>query len=93
MKNYNVKAKIKFNDTLEKATRKVGDTFKCTKERYEQLKEHNAVELINSEAFVGEDENIKPLVEPSEELKEAVKEMLEEGTKTKAKTKSKTKKK
>lgn len=82
MKSYNVKAKIKFNDTLEKATRKIGDTFKCTKERYELLKEYNAVELINIDEEVNNDV-----------IEEVVEEVVEEGTKTKAKTKSKTKKK
>lgn len=47
MKDYEVKALIKFDDVLEKVTRKKGDTFFCDKKRYEFLKEHNAVELIN----------------------------------------------
>lgn len=55
MKNYLVKATIKFNDTQEKneyggdVVRKIGDVFNCTKERYEYLKEHNAVVLVGIE--------------------------------------------
>ncbi|MEE3324789.1 MAG: hypothetical protein VZR33_05585 [Methanosphaera sp.] len=53
MKNYVVKAIIDFNDVEEK-TEMGTDTprqrnvsiWNCTKERYEYLKEHNAVELV-----------------------------------------------
>lgn len=53
MKNYVVKAIIDFNDVEEK-TEMGTDTprqrnvsiWNCTKERYEYLKEHNAVELM-----------------------------------------------
>ncbi|MBP5694459.1 MAG: hypothetical protein J6X03_03275 [Bacilli bacterium] len=53
MKNYVVKAIIDFNDVEEK-TEMGTDTpiqrnvsiLNCTKERYEYLKEHNAVELV-----------------------------------------------
>lgn len=76
MKNYNVKAKIKFKDTLEKTMRKVGDSFKCTKERYELLKEYNAVELINIDEEVNE-------------VEEVVEEGTKTKTKTKSKTKKK----
>lgn len=52
MKNYLVKATINFNDMEEKTEmgtdtpRKINDVFYCTKERYEYLKEHNAVMLV-----------------------------------------------
>lgn len=58
MNNYKVKAIIKFNDYEGKnissstnafVARKIGDIFSCTAERYNYLKEHNAVELIEIE--------------------------------------------
>ena len=53
MKNFVVKSLIDFNDYEGKEPtpdtkfieRKVNDIFLCTKERYLQLKEHNAVML------------------------------------------------
>lgn len=62
MKNYFVKAIIAFNDTMEKdkdgkdTPRTKNDTFYCTKERYEFLKEHNAVELMGIDKV----EQVKP---------------------------------
>lgn len=52
MKNYKIRALFSFNDTAEKnqdgvdTPRKIGDVWNCTKERYEFLKNHNAVELV-----------------------------------------------
>lgn len=46
MKNYKVKAIRSFTDGLENIDRDRDDVFNCTKERYEFLKENNAVELI-----------------------------------------------
>ena len=46
MKYFKVKATRDFKDLLEGVQRKAGDIWNCTKERYEFLKEHNAVELI-----------------------------------------------
>ena len=54
MKNFVVKSLIDFNDYGGKETdpsknqyieRKINDIFECTKERYVELKEHNAVML------------------------------------------------
>ena len=46
MKEYIVKATRLFNDGLENKERKAGDIFNCTEERYQVLKQHNAVELV-----------------------------------------------
>lgn len=47
MKNYLVKALINFNDTEENGTRRTPEeTFCCTKERFEFLRDHNAVMLL-----------------------------------------------
>lgn len=53
MKNYLVRARINFNDVEEKDERGCDTPRKaniskwyCTKERYEFLKNHNAVELL-----------------------------------------------
>ena len=53
MKNYKVKATRFFRDSNEidentglKVERKVNDEFLCTKERYEFLKQNNAVKLV-----------------------------------------------
>ena len=65
MKNYKVRALFSFNDTAEKnqdgvdTPRKKDDIWNCTKERYEFLKDHNAVVLVGideikePEVFVG----------------------------------------
>lgn len=47
MKNYKVEAIMKFTDKEENGVkRNVGDIFKTTKERYEFLKQNNAIKLI-----------------------------------------------
>lgn len=54
MKNYVVKALVNFNDYEGKeinpsnsfVERKISDTFNCTKERYEHLKEKKLVVLV-----------------------------------------------
>jgi DNA anti-recombination protein RmuC len=47
MKNYKVEAIMKFTDKEENGIkRNVGDIFETTKERYEILKQNNAVKLI-----------------------------------------------
>lgn len=46
MKNYKVKVTRFFTDKIEHVERNVNDEFMCTKERYEFLKENNAVLLI-----------------------------------------------
>lgn len=47
MKNFKVKSLIdNFTDKVENVQHNKNDVFYCTKERYEFLKEHKAVELI-----------------------------------------------
>ena len=47
MKNYLVKALINFNDNEENGVRRTPEeTFYCTKERFEFLRDHNAVMLL-----------------------------------------------
>ena len=46
MKNYKVEVTMKFTDKEENVKRNVGDVFETTKERYEFLKQNNAVKLI-----------------------------------------------
>ena len=46
MKNYKVKAIMKFTDKEENTKRIVNDEFFCTKERYEYLKSNGAVILV-----------------------------------------------
>lgn len=48
MKNYYVKCIMKFTDIEENTLREVNDEFWCTKERYEYLKDNNAVILIEN---------------------------------------------
>lgn len=64
MKDYKVKATRVFKDAVENVERKSGDVFECTKERYEFLKNHNAVELIAIQRTV--DELIEEVVEEKE---------------------------
>lgn len=50
MKNYKVKALINFDDVVENEKRVAGESiFNVSAERYEFLREHNAVELIEIE--------------------------------------------
>ena len=78
MKNYKVKATRSFTDTVEEKHRVKEDEFLVNKERYEFLKEHNAVELI---------EVIVPKVEKKKEDKELMKELTEKATKKNTKKK------
>ena len=70
MKNYKVEATMKFTDKTENGIkRNVGDIFETTKERYEFLKQNNAIKLIE---IIEETEEIDTMVEviekPSEEF-------------------------
>ena len=66
MKNYKVEAIMKFTDKTENGIkRNVGDIFETTKERYEFLKQNNAVKLIE-------------IVEEKEELVATKKAIIEE---------------
>lgn len=84
MKNYKVMATRYFRDSNEidektgqKKERQVNDVFYCTKERYEFLKENNAVKLVDVQ------ENIDEVIE---------KEITEEEVKEKPKKKESSKK-
>lgn len=83
MKNYKVKAIRFFRDSNEidektgrKIERQINDEFYCTKERYEFLKQNNAVKLIDK--FVEDYDNVdlevvqecKKEQETKEEMKE-----------------------
>ena len=72
MKNYKVKAKIVFDDVVEKVHRNIGDEFLCDEERYKFLSNHYAVD------FVEKVEDIKPI----EEVKEIVEEVIIKPKKT-----------
>lgn len=61
MKDYTVEALINFNDIEDNTNRAKGTIFKCTKERYEFLKEQKAVTLL------GIDEIKKEIKEEVEE--------------------------
>lgn len=61
MKNYKVMATRYFRDSNEidektglKKERQVNDVFYCTKERYEYLKENNAVKLVEIQETIDE---------------------------------------
>lgn len=80
MKNYNVEAIIDFKDLEEKVQRKVGDKFKCTKERYEYLAGNNpkkkvAVKLINIDEVKKEEktETVEKEIKPKKATKRKVK--------------------
>lgn len=74
MKNYKVIATRCFRDSNEmdektglKIERKINDEFYCTKERYEFLKENNAVKLVEIEETI---DNIVKEEVTEEEVKE-----------------------
>ena len=84
MKNYKVKATRFFRDSNEidentglKKERKVNDEFLCTKERYEFLKQNNAVKLVEI------------VEEQPKEIKEEVKVVVSEKEEPKPKPKKK----
>ena len=78
MKNYKVMATRYFRDSNEidektgqKKERQVNDVFYCTKERYEYLKENNAVKLVEIQ------ETIESVIEEEKEYVVPVKQMEE----------------
>lgn len=84
MKNYKVKATRFFRDSNEidkktglKKERQVNDEFLCTKERYEFLKQNNAVKLVEI------------VEEQPKEIKEEVKAVVSEKEEVKPKPKKK----
>ena len=84
MKNYKVKATRFFRDSNEidkktglKVERKVNDEFLCTKERYEFLKQNNAVKLVEI------------VEEQPKEIKEETKNVIVEKEEVKPKPKKK----
>ena len=84
MKNYKVIATRFFRDSNEidkktglKIERKVNDEFLCTKERYEFLKQNNAVKLVEI------------VEEQPKEIKEEVKVVVSEKEEVKPKPKKK----
>lgn len=70
MKNYEVKATKNFKDALENKERQTNDIFLCTKERYEYLKEHNAVELVK---VIEEEKKVEKIEKPTEKVYEEFK--------------------
>ena len=95
MKNYKVMATRYFRDSNEidektgqKKERQVNDVFYCTKERYEFLKENNAVKLVEIQETI--DEAIEE--EITEEEVQAVASAIVEESKEEVKPKSKKKK-
>ena len=70
MKNYEVKAIKNFKDALENKERQTNDIFLCTKERYEYLKEHNAVELVK---VIEEEKKVEKVEKPTEKVYEEFK--------------------
>lgn len=105
MGDYKVKSLINFNDYNggeikgnDYIIRRKGDVFTCTKERYEYLKEHNAVELV--EVMAIQHETKKPVVENvieeiNEEnniIDEVVEEVIEEQERNYVKPKKRRKK-
>ena len=80
MKNYLVRARINFNDVEEKneygcdTPRKAGQSqWYCTKERYEFLKKHNAVELMGIDEIKEEPKLEAKVVDEDEVKVEVVK--------------------
>ena len=72
MKNYKVEATMKFTDKEENGIkRNVGDIFETTKERYEFLKQNNAVKLVEivEEQPKEIKEEVKVVVSGKEEAK------------------------
>ena len=60
MKDYKVKATRYFKDVVENKERNKGDEFECTLERYEFLKDNNAVELVECpKVEIAEIENVE----------------------------------
>lgn len=80
MKIYKVKALFEFDD-VEEGTRRFNETkehqasiWNCTKERYEFLKDHNAVELI--EVINEEEAKKEKEQEEKKEIEEEIKKIV-----------------
>jgi hypothetical protein len=78
MKNYKVEATMKFTDKEENGIkRNVGDIFETTKERYEFLKQNNAVKLIEileeTKKEIKEDKEVEKTFEEKPKKKKAKK--------------------
>jgi hypothetical protein len=84
MKNYKVIATRYFKDSNEidektglKVERKVNDEFYCTKERYEFLKQNNAVKLVEIqetvESVIEEESKEKKVIEKPKKKKSSKK--------------------
>lgn len=88
MKNYKVIAIRYFKDKHEKQDRFINDEFFCTKERYEFLKENNAVklvEIVEEEKEITEEEVqavanaiVEEAIEQDKSVEEIVNEIVEE---------------
>lgn len=71
MKNYKVEAIKNFNDKEENTRREIGHIFEITKERYEYLKENNAVKLVEVQ------ETVESVIKEEKEYAVPVKQMEE----------------
>lgn len=98
MKNYKVKAIMKFTDKEADTKRIVDDEFECTKERYEYLKSKGAVTLIEIVDEVTEEvvqAVANAIVEEANEqdkpIEEVVKEIVVESVEEKPKKKKSSK--
>ena len=100
MKNYKVKAIMKFTDKEEDTKRIVDDEFFCTKERYEYLKSRGVITLVEIEKIISEEEVqaianaiVEEANEQEKSIEEIVDEIVEESkTKTKKSKKKNSKK-
>lgn len=88
MKNYKVIATKYFRDSNEidettglKKERQVNDIFYCTKERYDFLKQNNAVKLVEIEEELTEEvvqAVASAIVEEAEEQEKSIEEVVNE---------------
>ena len=99
MKNYKVKAIMKFTDKEEDTKRIVNDEFECTKERYEYLKSKGAVILVEIVDVITEEEVqavanaiVEEAIEQDKSVEEIVKEIVVESEEEKPKKKKHSKK-
>lgn len=93
MKNYKVKAIMKFTDKEENTKRIVNDEFFCTKERYDFLKSNGAVilvEVVEEKEEIIKEKNIDSSYE--EDLQIDKDELVEKPSEEKPKKKKHSKK-
>lgn len=84
MNNYEVEAIMRFTDKKEGVRREVGDKFFCDEQRYNALKQKNAVKLVGVQTNIDDvtEEEVQAvasaIVEEAQEQEKTIEEVVNE---------------